>query len=76
MESVSDAEAWAAMKLVAKTDGMSVEPAAAVAFAGLQKMVANEPVSAANHWLAGMSWWWSTAPGILSRWKSTSWAIS
>jgi threonine synthase len=41
MESVSDAEAWMAMKSVAKTDGLSVEPAAAVAFAGLQKMVAN-----------------------------------
>jgi len=41
MEGVSDAEAWLAMKSVAKTDGLSVEPAAAVAFAGLQKMVAN-----------------------------------
>lgn len=40
MESVSDAKAWAAMKQVAKTDGVSVEPAAAVAFAGLQKIVA------------------------------------
>lgn len=40
MESVSDSKAWAAMKLIAKTDGISVEPAAAVAFAGLQKMVA------------------------------------
>jgi threonine synthase len=39
MESVSDAEAFAAMKTLAKTDGMAVEPAAAVAFAGLQKMV-------------------------------------
>jgi len=44
MESVSDAKAWAAMKSVAKTDGLSVEPATAVAFAGLQKMVANEMV--------------------------------
>jgi threonine synthase len=44
MESVSDAEAWMAMKLVAKTDGLSVEPATAVAFAGLQKMVANDLV--------------------------------
>jgi threonine synthase len=40
MESVSDSKAWAAMKLIAKTDGISVEPATAVAFAGLQKMVA------------------------------------
>ena len=44
MESVSDARAWAAMKSVAKTDGISMEPAAAVAFAGLQKMVAHELV--------------------------------
>jgi threonine synthase len=44
MESVSDAQAWAAMTSVAKTDGLSVEPAAAVAFAGLQKMVAYELV--------------------------------
>jgi threonine synthase len=39
MESVSDAEAFAAMRALAKTDGLTVEPATAVAFAGLQKMV-------------------------------------
>lgn len=44
MESVSDSKAWAALKLVAKADGISVEPAAAVAFAGLQKMAAYESV--------------------------------
>jgi threonine synthase len=39
MESVSDGEAFTAMKVVAKLDGLAVEPAAAVAFAGLQKML-------------------------------------
>jgi threonine synthase len=41
MESVSDAEAFGAMRLLAKTEGMAVEPAAAVAFAGLEKLVLN-----------------------------------
>ena len=35
----SDAEAWEAMRLVARTEGISVEPATAVAFAGLVKLV-------------------------------------
>jgi len=39
MESVSDGEAFTAMKVVAKLDGLGVEPATAVAFAGLQKML-------------------------------------
>ncbi len=39
MEEVSDQEAFEAMHILAKMDGMSVEPAAAVAFAGLFKMV-------------------------------------
>jgi threonine synthase len=39
MESVSDAEAFEAMKLLAKSDGLAVEPAAAVAFAGFCKVV-------------------------------------
>ena len=34
MESVTDAEAFSAMRTVAKSEGMAVEPAAAVAFAG------------------------------------------
>ncbi len=34
MESVTDAEAFSAMRNLAKTEGMAVEPAAAVAFAG------------------------------------------
>jgi threonine synthase len=39
MESVTDAEAFAAMRAVAKSEGMAVEPATAVAFAGLEKML-------------------------------------
>ncbi len=39
MESVSDGEAFSAMKSLAKTEGMAVEPAAAVAFAGLKKLI-------------------------------------
>ncbi|MFO7583275.1 MAG: threonine synthase [Anaerolineales bacterium] len=39
MESVSDAEAFAAMRALAKSEGMAVEPATAVAFAGLEKML-------------------------------------
>lgn len=38
MESVSDMEAWTAMQTLAKTEGMAVEPATAVAFAGLEKL--------------------------------------
>jgi threonine synthase len=39
MEAVSDAEAFAAMRSLAKSEGMAVEPATAVAFAGLEKML-------------------------------------
>jgi threonine synthase len=38
-ESVSDAEAFRAIHFLAKLEGLSVEPAAAVAFAGLIKLV-------------------------------------
>ena len=38
-ESASDEEAFEAMRLVARIDGLSVEPATAVTFAGLFKMV-------------------------------------
>jgi threonine synthase len=38
-ESVTDEEAFRAVHIVAKMEGMSVEPAAAVAFAGLIKLV-------------------------------------
>jgi threonine synthase len=40
-ESASDEEAFEAMRLLARVDGLSVEPATAVAFAGLFKMVRN-----------------------------------
>ncbi len=39
MEAVSDGEAFAAMQTLAKTEGMALEPAAAVAFAGLEKLL-------------------------------------
>jgi threonine synthase len=39
MESVSDDEAYRAMHVLAKMEGLSMEPAAAVAFAGLFKLV-------------------------------------
>jgi len=41
MESVTDAEAFSAMRALAKSEGMAVEPATAVAFAGLEKMLRN-----------------------------------
>jgi threonine synthase len=45
MESVSDAEAFAAMRALAKSEGMAVEPATAVAFAGLEKMLKQGTIS-------------------------------
>lgn len=44
MESVTDAEAFAAMRSLAKSEGMAVEPATAVAFAGLEKLLRNETI--------------------------------
>ena len=41
MESVKDAEAFSAMRALAKSEGMAVEPATAVAFAGLEKLIHN-----------------------------------
>ena len=38
MESVTDLEAYEAMKALAKSEGMAVEPATSVAFAGFQKL--------------------------------------
>ncbi len=38
MESVTDAEAFDAMRSLAKSEGMAVEPATAVAFAGFEKL--------------------------------------
>ena len=39
MESVTDRQAWDAMLALAKSEGLAVEPATAVAFAGLEKLV-------------------------------------
>jgi threonine synthase len=39
MESVSDADAFDVMRFLAKSEGLAVEPAAAVAFAGLRKLI-------------------------------------
>jgi threonine synthase len=39
MDSVSDGEAFTVMRSLAKTEGLAVEPATAVAFAGLEKMI-------------------------------------
>ena len=41
MESVTDAEAFQAMRSLAKSEGMAVEPATAVAFAGTEKLICN-----------------------------------
>ena len=41
MESVTDSEAFASMQLLARTEGTAVEPATAVAFAGLEKLIGN-----------------------------------
>jgi threonine synthase len=45
MESVTDAEAFASMRALAKSEGMAVEPATSVAFAGLEKMLAEGKIS-------------------------------
>lgn len=39
MESVSDADAFEVMRFLAKSEGLAVEPAAAVAFAGMRKLI-------------------------------------
>jgi threonine synthase len=44
MLDVSDEESFNAMRLLAKTEGYSVEPATAVAFAGLDKMVERDVI--------------------------------
>ncbi len=46
MVSVSDEEAYQAMHTVAKMEGLSIEPATAVAFAGLFKLVRQSLISA------------------------------
>ena len=45
MESVTDAEAFDAMRSLAKSEGMAVEPATSVAFAGLEKMLKDSTIS-------------------------------
>jgi threonine synthase len=44
MESVSDQESFRAMHVMAKMDGISVEPATAAAFAGLFKLIAQQVI--------------------------------
>ncbi|HZU86464.1 MAG TPA: pyridoxal-phosphate dependent enzyme [Anaerolineaceae bacterium] len=46
MECVEDAEAFRSMLTLAKVEGTAVEPAAAVAFAGLEKMIRHDKVTA------------------------------
>jgi threonine synthase len=46
MDSVTDAESFAAMRSLAKSEGMAVEPATAVAFAGLEKLIRNGTINA------------------------------
>jgi len=69
-ESVSDEDAFRAMHVVAKMEGLSVEPAAGVAFAGLFKLIRNgiiKPTDTvvinctghtmpAEQWLLGDNW--------------------
>jgi threonine synthase len=45
MESVSDTEAFATMRDLAKSDGLAVEPATAVAFAGFEKLVREKVIT-------------------------------
>ncbi len=45
MESVSDSEAFATMRDLAKSDGLAVEPATAVAFAGFEKLVREKVIT-------------------------------
>jgi threonine synthase len=45
MECVSDTEAFATMRALAKADGLAVEPATAVAFAGFEKLIRKEVIS-------------------------------
>jgi len=45
MEAVTDAEAFSAMRSLAKSEGMAVEPATAVAFAGLEKLLKNKVIA-------------------------------
>ena len=69
-ESVSDEEAFRAMHIIAKMEGLSFEPAAGVAFAGLFKLIRNGVIKStdtvvinctghtmpAEQWLLGDDW--------------------
>ena len=69
-ESVSDEDAFRTMHVVAKMEGLSVEPAAGVAFAGLFKLIRNGVIKStdtvvinctghtmpAEQWLLGENW--------------------
>lgn len=44
METVTDGEAFVAMRALAKSEGMAVEPATAVAFAGVEKLIRNRTI--------------------------------
>ncbi len=46
MESVTDVEAFTAMRTLAKSEGMAVEPATSVAFAGFEKLSREGKISA------------------------------
>ncbi len=48
MIAISDGEAFRAMRRLARTEGYSMEPAAAVAFAGLEKLVADKLIDPAE----------------------------
>ncbi len=45
MESVADDQAFTVIQTLAKTDGLTVEPATAVAFAGLEKLVSQNVIA-------------------------------
>ena len=44
MDSVDDSEAFTSMRNMAKTEGLAVEPATAVAFAGLEKLLSQKVI--------------------------------
>ena len=45
MESVTDADAFSSMRALAKSEGMAVEPATSVGFAGLEKLINDGTIS-------------------------------
>jgi threonine synthase len=46
MEAIDDSDAFSTMRNLARTEGLAVEPAAAVAFSGLEKMLAEKTIKA------------------------------